>query len=229
MRKDKGKSCLSKFKFDRFDQEIEEWSYYVKRFEIALSRQEIVEQQDRAKILLSSIGPEPFRVVVDSFSPQDIETVDYDELKRVLMGYYGKETCVFAERRAFALRWRRAEESVAQYILQLKTLAKTCEFGVSLEERLQEQLILGINESTWQEELIKIHQNIEATFQESAKNQQARRTKERSLREFAEGEEVWVKMTTEKEPVAGWSSRKQDSSRTTSKSMGCNIAVMPKN
>ncbi|CAB0009028.1 unnamed protein product, partial [Nesidiocoris tenuis] len=160
---------LSRFKFDHYDPKIEDWLYYFTRFEVELNRQGITEEKDRATLLISSVGPAPFKILVDSFSPRDIQTVSYDEIKHALNSYYSRNVSVFAERRAFTLRFRQQGETIRQYVLDLKALARTCAFGRTLEERLQEQLLLGINESNWQEELIKQFPTTQDKFSEIEK------------------------------------------------------------
>ncbi|CAB0007830.1 unnamed protein product [Nesidiocoris tenuis] len=160
---------LSRFKFDHYDPKIEDWLYYFTRFEVELNRQGITEEKDRATLLVSSVGPAPFKILVDSFSPRDIQTVSYDEIKHALNSYYSRNVSVFAERRAFTLRFRQQGETIRQYVLDLKALARTCAFGRTLEERLQEQLLLGINESNWQEELIKQFPTTQDKFSEIEK------------------------------------------------------------
>ncbi|CAA9993834.1 unnamed protein product, partial [Nesidiocoris tenuis] len=160
---------LQNFKFRNFDEEVEEWPYYLAHFEVELSRWELTEDIDDAAcsiLFLASIGPMPFKILVDHFRPQDVRNVNYDELKAVLSKFYVKSSCIFAERRAFANRIRNANEPVSRYVNELRRLAGSCEFGNSLEERLRDQLVIGINSSKWQEELIRLHPSNIATFQE---------------------------------------------------------------
>jgi len=157
------------FKFDPFDEENDQWSYYVNRFEVEVKRYCLggkLKDEVWAILFVSSVGSGPFKVLVDHFRPRDISSVAYDELKEVLNGYYIQDTCIFAERREFASRIRQTGETVARFINGLRKLAGTCEFQSSLEERLRDQVVLGINNAKWQEELIRLHPNNDATFKQ---------------------------------------------------------------
>ncbi|GJQ70586.1 hypothetical protein Trydic_g22984 [Trypoxylus dichotomus] len=44
--------------------------------------------------------------------------------------------------------------------------AGNCEFGENLNERLRDQLVIGINNSAWQQELIRVHPSNAATLEE---------------------------------------------------------------
>ena len=152
---------VRRFQFDRFDPNGEEWNYYIQRFENELAIHGLLEEPGtaahRRNLLLARIGPEAFRVVVDHFRPEAVNTRTYDELKQVLQQFYQKNICIAAERVGFAQRHRKEGETVTQFINSLRSLAGNCEFGASLEERLRDQLVIGINNDAWQKEIFRLH------------------------------------------------------------------------
>ncbi|XP_063370250.1 uncharacterized protein K02A2.6-like [Cydia amplana] len=151
---------VDRFQFDSFDNKTEDWDYYIQRFEIELQIHGLdkeTSEDKRKQLLLSRIGPTAFKVLVDYYRPVVVTTKSYDDLKKVLNEYYGKKTYVLSERVTFATRHRKAEETITQFILELRSLAGYCEFGTTLDERIRDQLVIGINNSTWQQELIKEH------------------------------------------------------------------------
>ncbi|CAB0018439.1 unnamed protein product, partial [Nesidiocoris tenuis] len=79
---------------------------------------------------------------------------------------YIRKTCIFAERRTFTGRFRRDGETITKYLNNLRSLAGTCEFGGSLNEHLRDQLVIGINNDTWQEQLIRDFPNNETTLKD---------------------------------------------------------------
>ncbi|CAH1106968.1 unnamed protein product [Psylliodes chrysocephalus] len=52
------------------------------------------------------------------------------------------------------LRWRREDETNTQFMTALRGLAGLCEFGGNLNERLRDQLVIGVNNAEWQQEII---------------------------------------------------------------------------
>ena len=104
----------------------------------------------RRNLLLSCIGPDAFKVLVDHFRPEEVETQDYDNLKQVLHRYYAKNICTTAERVSFSHRHRK-------FINALCSLAGNCDFGGSLAERLRDQLIIGIGNDALQKEIFRLH------------------------------------------------------------------------
>ena len=136
--------AMRRFRFDRFDNNIEEWDYYIQRFENELAVHGLRTGEDsadaRKNLLLSKIGPEAFKVVVDYFCPDPVGTQSYQQLKETLEKHYLKGVCFFAERVKFASRVRGNDEKIAQFLNSLKAIAGHCRFGDSLSERLRDQL-----------------------------------------------------------------------------------------
>lgn len=156
-------------KFERFCPDIEEWEYYFQRFEMELTIHNLntpENENQRRNLLLSKVGPEPFRMLVDHFKPDNVSTKTYAEVKEVLNKYYGKPTYVLSERVAFTLYFRSEGETVTKFLSNLRGLATRCEFGDNLRERIRDQLVTGINNHTWQQELIRLHPTNNATLEE---------------------------------------------------------------
>ncbi|XP_052753094.1 uncharacterized protein K02A2.6-like [Galleria mellonella] len=153
---------LERFNFNTFDNNTEDWEYYIQRFEIELQLHGLDGRSPdcnnkRKQLLLSRVGSTAFKILVDYFRPSAVTSKTYDELVKVLHEYYGKKRYVLSERVSFATRYRNENETISQFILQLRSLAGYCEFGNTLEERIRDQLVIGINNIVWQQELIKEH------------------------------------------------------------------------
>lgn len=61
-------------------------------------------------------------------------------------GYY----CQSAERVVFVRLYLQMNETINQYPAELTSLATHCDFGHTINEQLKGQLILAINNLTWQ-------------------------------------------------------------------------------
>lgn len=87
-------------------------------------------------LLLSKVGPEAFRILVDHYCPEAVTTKTYEQLKDTLQRHYEAGICILAERVTFASRYRKEGETVAQFLIALHAIAGNCGFGPSLDERL---------------------------------------------------------------------------------------------
>lgn len=153
---------VSKFKFTQFDKNIEEWRYYIQRFQLELAIQgldgdENNEQVARRNLLLKWIGPEIYRLVVDHFDPKAVTDVSYDDIITFLTSYFKPTTSYLAERAKFGQCYRKDEQTVSQFISELRSLAVTCKFGQSQEERIRDQFLLGLRNPSMQEDLFSKH------------------------------------------------------------------------
>ncbi|KFD51953.1 LOW QUALITY PROTEIN: hypothetical protein M513_07282 [Trichuris suis] len=148
-----------RFCFEQFDPGTEEWDLYVQCFECELEAFGLRcgEQTElaRRRLLLSKIGKEHFRLLVNHFRPLAVQEQSYDRLKSAMSSNYGRRSSVMVDRVQFSQRFRRDEESVTQFLNSLRGLASRCDFGDSLAERLRDQLVIGINNSGWQQELLR--------------------------------------------------------------------------
>lgn len=167
--------AVSNFKFECFDPDIEGWEYYIQRFELKVNLMKFCGNQDEVEeikknLILANIGPTVFKVLVDHFKPEVITDKSYDEIKEALGNYFIKKSCIMVERIKFSQRFRRTEEPILKYLNELRAIARNCDFGRSLNERLRDQLIIGINESSWQKELLKKFPSNNSTLEEVQKS-----------------------------------------------------------
>ena len=59
---------------------------------------------------------------------------------------------------------RKTEQSVAQYLSEFRSVATECKLGATLNERLRDQFLLGLNSTSMQEELFRKHPEDGATL-----------------------------------------------------------------
>ena len=70
--------------------------------------------------------------------------------------HYKKDTVEIAERFKFFKQVQQENESVADYVAELRKLSKTCNFGDYLETALRDQVVCGLSELTTLKELLCI-------------------------------------------------------------------------
>ena len=74
-------NAIQRFLFDRFDAGSDEWEYYIQRFETELALHNLLAGDHAAdacqNLLLSKIGPDAFKILVDHFCPAAVNTKTY--------------------------------------------------------------------------------------------------------------------------------------------------------
>ena len=68
--------------------------------------------------------------------------------------YHSPAPSEIVQRFKFNSRFRRAGESVATYVAELRSIAQTCNYGSSLDEMLRDRIVCGINDDRIQQRLL---------------------------------------------------------------------------
>ena len=76
------------------------------------------------------------------------------ELTEVLKQYYKPQCLVIARRVYFHRREQAVDETITEYIVELRKLAAPCEFGACLNEALQDRLVCVIRSENIQKWLL---------------------------------------------------------------------------
>ena len=85
-----------------------------------------------------------YNIIRNLLSPTDPKDKTFDELVEVLKGHFEPKPLVIAECFHFHKRNQAAGESVAQFIAELRRLARHCEFKTFLEEALRDRFVCGL-------------------------------------------------------------------------------------
>ena len=161
---------VSKYKFTQIDSKTEPWKYYFQRYEFQLDIQNIkhtdaaVLAAAKRNLLLNFIGPDVYRLTVDHFSPTKVTDVTYDNVVNFLNKCYKPACNYLSERTKFGKIHRKTEQSIAQYLSELRCAATECKFGATLNEQLRDQFLSGLNSPNMQEELFCKHPEDSATL-----------------------------------------------------------------
>ncbi|KAJ8876811.1 hypothetical protein PR048_021258 [Dryococelus australis] len=73
-----------------------------------------------------------------------VDKKPYEGLIKVLVEYYTLWKILVAERYAFYSRVQKNTETIAEFVLAIKNIATSCNFGTFLNEALQDKLVVGI-------------------------------------------------------------------------------------
>ena len=113
------------------------------------------EAADRKKALfITLLGQGSFSKLKSLAHPIAVADLSLDAILQHLSGHYQPKTIEIAERFKFFKRNQREKESVAEFIAELQTLAKTCNFGNYLETAIRDQFVCGLLDVKCQQELL---------------------------------------------------------------------------
>ncbi|XP_061705661.1 uncharacterized protein LOC133516658 [Cydia pomonella] len=119
------------------------WSLYVERLEMYFKVNTIAEDL-WLPTLIAVMGEETYDLLSNLVSPKKPAEMSYEQVTEVLRKHLQPKRSFMAERYRFRQRRQNKDESITQYIAELKKLAKHCDFASGLEENLRDQLVCGL-------------------------------------------------------------------------------------
>ncbi|CAK1602520.1 unnamed protein product [Parnassius mnemosyne] len=130
-------------KIEPFNIESQNWDSFIRRVKQFILLNSI---DDKLKVatLLTLVGSECYNLICDLCSPAEPETKKFEELVTLVKNHLEPERSEIAERHIFRQRTQQQGESIRVYLHGLKHLAKTCNFGNTLEENLRDQFVSGL-------------------------------------------------------------------------------------
>jgi hypothetical protein len=139
-----------------FQPETDDFEKWVRVFEQFLIANDIDKsgKADKCRaIFCATLGLSTYTLLEDLISPKRPEALSLDELTTKLQDHFKPAPKALSERFKFGKRTQQQGETVSQYLAELRKLASTCKFTCCLEERLRDQLIIGLNNAQSQKRL----------------------------------------------------------------------------
>ena len=141
-------------KLDEFDSAREEWPQYVERVNHFFAANGIEDGDKKKSAFLSSIGPATYTLIRNLVSPLKLGDKSYKKLVSVLADHFNPTPSETVQRFKFHSRFRKPSESVAEYVSELRSLAKFYNFGTALEDMLRDRIVCGISNAQIQKRLL---------------------------------------------------------------------------
>ena len=132
-----------------FDRSQEDWLSYTERLEQYFAANGIKDDEadKRRAILLSFCGAETFRLIKSLLAPVKPETKTFEDIVALIEKHHNPEPLATVQRYKFHSRCCQPEETVSQYVAELRRIAEKCQFGDNLESALCDRLVCGIQDS----------------------------------------------------------------------------------
>ena len=109
----------------------------------------------RRATFLSVIGPSPYKLLRSLLSPAKPSDKTYAELVAKQTEHYSPTPSEVIQHFRFNSRSRKAGESIAAYVAELRHLAEFCNYGDTLDKMLRDRLVHGINNEGIQRKLLQ--------------------------------------------------------------------------
>ena len=147
-----GSSIMAHMAFSHiqeFDPKVDGISSYLEQVGLYFVANKI-ESERQVAIFLSLIGGKNYALLCDLLLLQQPKDKSLDKLMSTLRRHFEPKPVVIAEHFHFYHRSQGADESVAEYVAELRKLATHWCFGGYLEEMLRNRLVCGLREESTQ-------------------------------------------------------------------------------
>ena len=104
--------------------------------------------------LISDIGPKTYTVLKSLTAPTLPAECELRRIKEVLVQHYKPTPLIIAECFAFHKRDQLPEEKVNDFMIELRKLARSCDFGNFLEQALRDRFVCGLANASLQKRLL---------------------------------------------------------------------------
>ncbi|UYV61570.1 K02A2.6-like, partial [Cordylochernes scorpioides] len=128
---------------DEYNEETETFETFYERLEQFLILEEAGDEKKKA-YLLTLMGSKTYGVLKNLCSPILPKDKTFDNLIDILKRHFSPKRSIVVERFIFFKRMQLKEESISDYLVEIKRLASSCNFGNFLEDSLRDKMVCGL-------------------------------------------------------------------------------------
>ena len=141
-------------RIEEFRPDIETFCAYTERVQLFLEANAVPEER-RVAVVLNVVGTKNYSLLRDMVPPPEKPSdKSVVELLTLLKDHYEPQPVTISERYHFYSRSQSEDESVSQFVAELRRLAATCSFGDHLNEALRDRLVCGIKSAGARKKLL---------------------------------------------------------------------------
>ena len=169
--------------FGEFQPSNEDWVSYTERLEQFFIVHGIAADASvkRRAMLLSFCGAMTYQLIRDLVSPNKPTTKTYTELVKLVKDHHQPPPSEIVQRFHFNSRIQKADESVGDFVAQLRRLSEHCNYGNTLELMLRDRLVCGCKDRRLQ---CKLLAEPDLTFKKAFKLAAAMESAERDAKDL---------------------------------------------
>ncbi|UYV60521.1 hypothetical protein LAZ67_1001407, partial [Cordylochernes scorpioides] len=132
-----------RYQFKEYNEETETFETFYERLEQFLILEEAGDEKKKA-YLLTLMGSKTYGVLKNLCSPILPKDKTFDNLIDILKRHFSPKRSIVVERFIFFKRMQLKEESISDYLVEIKRLASSCNFGNFLEDSLRDKMVCGL-------------------------------------------------------------------------------------
>ena len=179
-----------------YDPDTESISAYLERLQLYFESNDIANAK-KVSVLLTVIGPKVYGLLRGLMAPALPKEKSLKDLEKALKEHYEPQPLVIAERFHFYKRAQSTGESLADYLAELRRLARMCDFGAFLNEALRDRFVVGMKSESIQKRLLS---EAKLTLPKALEIAQGMETAAQKAKEFKESPSNVMQIRTPRHP-----------------------------
>ncbi|XP_037929719.1 uncharacterized protein K02A2.6-like [Teleopsis dalmanni] len=132
----------------------EDFSLYINRIGHLLNLNKIEKDESKTSFLISLGGADLYKTLTSVLAPKSEIDFKYEEIVAKLKAHFAPTKNIIFECYQFFKRDQHTGETIADYIVELKQLARECDFGEFLDKALLIKFVCGLNNCSIQNRLL---------------------------------------------------------------------------
>ena len=141
--------------FGEFDPEKEDFENYAKRLNVWFTVNKI-KSDDKVSVFLALVGAKAFGNLISMSVPDDPSTKTLAVLTEMLENFYKSQRNEITERMKFRESKQKENETVSEFIVDLKRLSIRCGYDETLSENLRDTFTAGLRDFNTRKKLLSI-------------------------------------------------------------------------
>uniref|UniRef100_A0A1A8BW73 Zgc:165409 n=1 Tax=Nothobranchius kadleci TaxID=1051664 RepID=A0A1A8BW73_NOTKA len=144
-----------------FDPKSQTWDEYTEILEQFFAANEIDDGEKQRAILISVVGAATYSLMRNLLSPAKPKDKTFQELVLLMKNHFDPKPSEIVQRYKFDSRSRKPDETVMEYVAELRRLAQDCNYGNTLQQMLRDRIVCGIKDDRIQRRLLS---EVDLTF-----------------------------------------------------------------
>ncbi|KAL1482922.1 hypothetical protein MTO96_033477, partial [Rhipicephalus appendiculatus] len=126
-----------------FDKTASSWDAYRVRLEAYFEGNDITHTSKRYTVLVAPLSDSVVRVIQGRCPSTPVNSQTYEEVANELEEHYSPQVNETAARHAFFVRRQGDNDTVKDFVANLRRPAKDCDFGSFLDRMLRDRIVWG--------------------------------------------------------------------------------------
>ncbi|XP_037576521.2 uncharacterized protein K02A2.6-like [Dermacentor silvarum] len=137
-----------------FDEATDEWPAHQVRLEAFFEGHGVTEEKKKRALLVAALSTNTVGVIAGRCAPAKVNELSYTEVVALLQQYFSPEPNEIAQSYKFFTRNQSPGEPVKEFLLAIRQIANTCNFGDSLDRMLRDRIVCGLQSSSVRRQLL---------------------------------------------------------------------------